>query len=187
MSCPGESTWTQLVALLQDAGCGLRDVSAPWTSAGRRPGQKQLHPCPGFYQRKVLPLPRGRSTVPQPWPSPSSPSPWPHAPAGTWRPPVWRLGWEGSGRDGHLRLCPHPCLCIPPGTRPPAAPPAAEAGSPHGPRTWLAARMFVAPRVQLRNFCSVVQEDSAARARCAVCGLWRVAEGPEVPRTISPW
>jgi len=41
--------------------------------------------------------------------------------------------------------------------------------------------MFVTPSAQLWLFCSVVQEDSAARARGAVCGLWSVAEGPEVP------
>ena len=34
---------------------------------------------------------------------------------------------------------------------------------------------------------SLLQEDSPAEARSAVCGLWRVGKGPRVPRTISPW
>jgi len=42
-------------------------------------------------------------------------------------------------------------------------------------------------QAQLQLFCPLVQEDSAARARGAVCGLWSMAEGPGVPWTISPW
>lgn len=42
-------------------------------------------------------------------------------------------------------------------------------------------------QAQLSLFCSLLQEDSPARARGAVCGLWRAANGPKVPQTILPW
>lgn len=34
---------------------------------------------------------------------------------------------------------------------------------------------------------SLSQEDSPYWVCGAVCGLWRVGEGPKVPQTISPW
>lgn len=39
---------------------------------------------------------------------------------------------------------------------------------------------------QLSLLCSLLQEDSPARAHGAVCGLWRVGEGPNVPQRVTP-
>ena len=85
-------------------------ITPQWNKVSRQGSAPWGWNSPGFYQRWVFTLPRHRSTALQPWPSPSSPSPRPHAPAGTWWPPVWQLGWEGSGREGCPWLRLHPPL-----------------------------------------------------------------------------